>query len=233
LALSPQLDPPDIAAMEQVVDRGERERLYTEQSIYRRQLPQGVRYTKGNNPQSVPRSWQSLDLILRSDRDASEALPLRKIRASRVLTALTAISTMALVAGISMSAREGLDFRRLTGTSALLLSGGAMTLGFGMGAGITYNQARVGYDRAVDIYNDSLGMRLGVLKPSGEYKPPSGVLVDDEGFILLDDASAGPLPPVSSTRVPKRPAPAEGATPAPSPSEPEPPREGDSARDPG
>ncbi len=204
MVLSPQLDPPDIAALEQVEDRGERERLYTDNSIYRHVLPQGVRYTRGNHPLSVKRTWQSLDAILRSDMNASEALPVRTLRASRILTALTAISALAVVSGAAASAREGLDLKSVGGTGVLLLAGGVATVGFGIGAGVTYNRARKGYDRAVDIYNESLGLRLGVLDANGEYKPPPGVLVDSEGYILLGD-EAGPLPPVSSTRVPPRP----------------------------
>ena len=36
------------------------------------------------------------------------------------------------------------------------------------------------------IYNDSLALRLGIADADGEFKPPPGVLVDEEGFILLD-----------------------------------------------
>ena len=107
--LSPQLDPPDIAALEQVADRDERERLYADLMIVRHAEPQGVRYTRGSHPLSVKRSWHSLDAILRSDANASEALPTRTIRTSRVLTALTAISALAVVSGVAVSAREGLD----------------------------------------------------------------------------------------------------------------------------
>ena len=185
--LSPQLTPPDLQAMEQVVSREEREALYTEHSIYRHYEPQGIRYTKGTHPGSHKRSWQSLEAILRSDRNSSEALPTRKLRTARVLTALTLVSSMVMVAGIAASARDASNFKNLTGSSALLIGGGLASVGFAVGAGVTYNQARKGYDHAVDVYNDSLGMRLGVLTAEGEYRPPPGVVVDEEGFILLDD----------------------------------------------
>ncbi len=185
--LSPQLAPPDIEAMEQVVSREDREALYTESSIYRHYEPQGLRYTKGTHLGSTKRSWQSLEAILRSDRNSSEALPTRKLRAARILTALTLVSSMVMVAGISASAREGFDFKNLNGAGGLLIGGGLASVGLAVGAGVSYNQARKGYDHAVDVYNDSLGMRLGVLTPEGEYRPPPGVIVDEEGFVLLDD----------------------------------------------
>ncbi len=189
--LTPQLAPPDIEAMEQVVSREEREALYTEHSIYRHYEPQGLRYTKGTHPAATKRSWQSLEAILRSDRNSSEALPTRKLRAARVLTALTLVSSMVMVAGIAASARDGSNFKNLNGASGMLIGGGLGSVGFAVGAGISYNQARKGYDHAVDVYNDSLGMRLGVLTPEGEYRPPPGVVVDEEGFILLDDGDEG------------------------------------------
>jgi catechol 2,3-dioxygenase-like lactoylglutathione lyase family enzyme len=213
--LSPQLDPPDIAAMEQVASRAEREALYNEHSIYRHYEPQGVRYTKGTHPGSVKRSWQSLEAILRSDQNSSEALPTRKLRTARILTALTLVSSMVMIAGIAASAREGLDFKNLGGTGALLLGGGIGSAGFAVGGGISYNQARKGYDHAVDVYNDSLGMRLGVLTPNGDYRPPSDVVVDDEGFVVLSDDEGpkrivylpeGPRPAPSPTADELRPA---------------------------
>lgn len=190
--LTTQLDPPDIAAMEQVTDRAEREQLYTDNSIYRHQEPQGIRYTKGNHPSSPRRSWQSLDAILRSDAAASEALPTGKLLAARILTALTLGAAMVMITGAAASAREGLDFKNLGGTGALLLGGGVASVGFAIGAGVSYNQARKGYDRAVDIYNESFGMRLGILDGNGEYRPPPGVMVDDEGFVILTDVETGP-----------------------------------------
>ena len=66
------------------------------------------------------------------------------------------------------------------------------SVGFAIGAGVSYNQARKGYDRAVDIYNESFGMRLGILDGNGEYRPPPGVMVDDEGFVILTDVETGP-----------------------------------------
>jgi hypothetical protein len=185
MALSPQLPPTDYAALEQVEDRGERERLYGESVIVRHREPQGTRYTKGSNPDSEKRSWQSLDVVLRSDQNSSAALPVKKLRATRILTALAIASSIVMVAGIAASAREGLDLDELNGTGGLLLGGGLATAAFGIAAGVVYSRARKDYDRAVDIYNDSLGVRLGIYGPDGKYIPPRGVLVDEEGYIIL------------------------------------------------
>ena len=84
----------------------------------------------------------------------------------------------------------------------MLVAGGVAPLCVGSGAGITFNRARKGYDAAVDVYNESLGMRLGIYDAAGNYRPPAGVLVDSEGYILLGD-DGGPLPPVSAGRVPR------------------------------
>lgn len=194
MSLSPQLAPTDYAALEQVDDRAERERLYAENAIYRHKAPQGMRYTKGTSERSEKRSWQSLDVVLRSDAAASEALPYRKLRLARLFTALGIVSSVVAVAGIAASAREGLDLQRLDGTGALLLGGGLATAAFGITAGILYTRAKRDYDRAVDIYNDDLGVRLGLYTPDGRYIAPRGTLVDKDGFILLDQPEAPPLP---------------------------------------
>ena len=68
-----------------------------------------MRYTKGTSERSEKRSWQSLDVVLRSDAAASEALPYRKLRLARLFTALGIVSSVVAVAGIAASAREGLD----------------------------------------------------------------------------------------------------------------------------
>lgn len=186
MSIAPQLHPTDVEALEQLGDREEREEAYDDNLIYRQTDARGVRYVKGQRVGAQARSWQSLDAVLRSDRNSAAALPDRPLRAARVLTGLLAVSAIAMVGGIAASAREGLDLSRINGTGAILLTGGVLTLGFGVGTGIAYGRAKKGYDRAVDIYNDSLGLRLGLYDAEGQYRPPPGVLVDEEGFIILD-----------------------------------------------
>ncbi|MGB1276432.1 MAG: hypothetical protein ACPG77_11850, partial [Nannocystaceae bacterium] len=187
MSLTPQLEPTNVAALEQVEDRETREQLFVENSIYVHEEPAGTRYTKGNNRKSKRRSWQSLDAILRSDANSSAALPYKQLRRSRVFTALTVLSSMLVVAGAAASAREGLDLNKISGGGGLLITGGVLTIVSGIAAGVTYNRARKGYARAVDVYNDSLGLRLGVLTPDGRWRPPSDVVVDSEGFVVLED----------------------------------------------
>jgi hypothetical protein len=186
MSITPQLHPTDVEALEKLEDREEREVAYEDNLIYRQTDARGVRYVKGQRVGARSRSWQSLDAVLRSDRNSAAALPDRPLRVARVLTGLLATSAIVMVGGIAASAREGLDLSRITGTSAVLLTGGVLTLGFGIGTGIAYGRAKKGYDRAVDIYNDSLGLRLGLYDAEGQYRPPPGVLVDEEGFIILD-----------------------------------------------
>lgn len=186
VSLTPQLAPTDVQTLEQLEDREQREDAYAANVINREKDARGVRYVKGERIGARPRSWQSLDLILRSDRNSAAALPEKQLRAARVLTGLIAVSAIVMVGGIAASAREGLDLSRLTGTGAILLTGGILTVGFGIGAGITWGRAKAGYERAVDVYNDSLGLRLGIYDADGAYVPPPGVLVDEEGFIILD-----------------------------------------------
>jgi hypothetical protein len=206
VALSPQLGPTDFAALERVHDREEREALYAENAIYRHSLPQGTRYTKGTSRNSERRSWQSLDAILRSDRNASNALPNKQLRRARIFTALTITSLLVAVAGTAASAREGLDFSEMTGTGAILLGGGLASVGFAISAGVFYGKTKKGYEKAVDVYNDSLGMRLGLYTPQGEYIPPRGALVDKDGFILLEEPEAAlasePEPPAEDEAAP-------------------------------
>lgn len=185
-SIVPQLHPTDVAALEELESREDREQAYEDNYIHRKDDLRGTRYVKGERVGARPRSWQSLDAVLRSDRNSSAALPDRPLRVARVLTGLLATSAIVMVGGIAASAREGLDLSRLTGTSAVLLTGGILTVGFGVGTGIAWGRARKGYDRAVDVYNDSLGLRLGLYDPEGQYRPPPGVLVDEEGFIILD-----------------------------------------------
>jgi hypothetical protein len=220
VALSPQLGPTDFAALEQAADREEREQLYAQNAIYKHSLPQGTRYTKGTSRSAERRSWQSLDAILRSDRNASNALPTKQMRRARIFTALTITSLLVAVAGTAASAREGLDFSEMTGTGAILLGGGIATVGFAISAGIFYGKTKQGYERAVDIYNDSLGMRLGLYTPEGKYIPPRGALVDKDGYILLEEPEAAivdePAPEEAGPTLPEasEPAPAEVSPPA-------------------
>lgn len=186
MGLTPQLHPTDIAALEQIEDRDAREQAYIDNAIVISSDARGVRYTKGYRVGARPRSWQSLDLILRSDRNSAAALPENKIRAARVLTGFMIASALVVVGGIASSAREGLDLSRPTGTSAILIGGAASSLAFGIATGVVWGQARRGYENAVNVYNDSLALRLGISDANGEYRPPPGVLVDEEGFIILD-----------------------------------------------
>lgn len=213
MALTPQLAPTDFESAERVADRDAREKLYAESAIYRHDLPQGMRYTKGTSVTAEKRSWQSLDAILRSDAASFEALPHRKLRLARLFTALGIATSLVMIAGVAASAREGLDLQRLDGTGGILLGGGLATAAFGITAGVIFTRARKDYDRAVDIYNDSLGVRLGLYTPDGKYIPPRGALVDKDGYILLDeperevepaaDAIVGPAEPTPEPTAPE------------------------------
>lgn len=187
MSLSPQLRPTDFQELDGLSDRSVREQAYADNAIHRHDEPQGTRYTKGTSNLATKRSWQSLDAILRSDASASAALPTRNMRISRLFTALTVVAGILTVAGTAASAREGLDLQRLNGTGAVLLGGGLATVGFGITAGVFYGKTKKGYERAVQVYNDSLAVRLGLNTPSGEYIPPHGVIVDSEGYIVLDE----------------------------------------------
>ncbi len=187
MSLSPQLRPTDFQQLETLSDRSDREQAFAENAINRHDEPQGTRYTKGTSDRETKRSWQSLDAILRSDASASAALPTRNMRISRLFTALTVVAGILTVAGTAASSREGLDLQRINGTGAVLLGGGLATVGFGITAGVFYGKTKKGYERAVEIYNDSLAVRLGLNTPAGEYIPPHGVIVDREGYIVLDE----------------------------------------------
>jgi hypothetical protein len=198
MALTPQLPPTDFAELERVESREERERLYAENQIYRHNEPQGMRYTKGTSTSANKRSWQSLDAILRSDQNSSAALPIRQQRLARLFTALTIVAGIVTVAGAAASAREGLNLGDLNGTGGLMLGGGLAALGFGITSGVFYGKTRKGYEAAVDIYNDSLGMRLGILDGQGKYVAPPGTLLDEDGNVVLDptaDDVEGPKKP--------------------------------------
>jgi hypothetical protein len=214
MAVTPQLPGTDYAALDQVSDRGQREELYQENAIAVHDEPQGLRYTKGTDPQATKRSWQSLDVVLRSDASSAAALPRRSLRLSRLFTALTIACGILTVAGVAASAREGLDLQDINGTGAVLLAGGIATVGFGITAGVFYGRTKTGYQKAVALYNDSLAVRLGINTAAGDYIPPKGVLVDEEGFVILDERERAAI----EGDAPKpEPAPAEhGAAPPPS-----------------
>jgi hypothetical protein len=216
MSITPQLHPTDVAALEQIEDYEARNQAYNDNAIYRQKDARGVRYVKGTKLGARPRSWQSLDLILRSDRNSAAALPEKKLRAARVLTGFVIASGIVLLGGIAASAREGLDLSRINGTSAILLGGGLSTVAFGIATGVVWGQAKAGYERAVDVYNDSLALRLGIADADGNFKPPEGVLVDEEGFIILDQKELS-VPQMRPTPAPEPepPPPPDPITPQP------------------
>ena len=221
MTLTPQLPPTDFAALEKIDDRDEREQAYAEQQIYTENMPQGTRFTKGTDP-STPRSWQSLDVVLHSDANAAASLPTRQLRRSRLFAALTVAAGILTIAGAAASAREGLNLGDIDPAGGVLLGGGLATVGFAITSGVFYGKSRQGYERAVDIYNDSLGMRLGLLDGEGNYLPPRGALVDADGNVVLDP---GDEPPAVAIPTPVEPAaqpepePEPALEPAPDPTE--------------
>jgi hypothetical protein len=219
MTLTPQLEPTDFAQIERVAARGEREQAFRDNTIYRHEEPQGTRYTKGNIDGSTKRSWQSLDAVLRSDENSSAALPVKQLRRSRVFTALAIASSILFVAGVAATARDGFSFSSPSAGNGVLLGGALGSVAFGVLAGVLFRRASKGYDRAVDVYNDSLGLRLGVMTPAGVYVPPAEVEVDAEGYVITEDRLApGAEGPVSRPQPsPVAPAPVSPApgTPAP------------------
>jgi hypothetical protein len=186
-SMQPQLQPTDMAALKRAEDRSERESLYEHERIRMTYDPRGKRYHKGDDPNAPKRGWQSLDAVLRSDANSAAALPERKLRTSRALFGVAIASSLVMVAGAAATAREALDTNNLAGPGAVLIAGSGMTLAFGLGAGITYGKARKGYEQAVEVYNDSLGLRLGLYDGGGNFIPPAGTLLDEDGFIILED----------------------------------------------
>lgn len=196
LSMQQQLQPTDMAVVEQAQSREERELMYEQERIRVSYDPRGKRFVKGDDPYDPVQGWQSLDAVVRSDANSSAVLPERKLRTSKILFGVAIASSLVMLAGAAATAREGLDTNSLAGPGAVLLAGSGMTLGFGIGAGITFQQARHGYEDAVEVYNDSLGLRLGLYDGEGNFIPPPGTLLDEEGFIVLEDslplASANP-----------------------------------------
>ncbi|MEE9382270.1 MAG: hypothetical protein V3V08_02510 [Nannocystaceae bacterium] len=196
-AMTPQLPATDVAGLSTIEDRGDREQAYASQQIYTHREAQGLRYTKGTDPNAAKRSWQSLDAVLRSDMNAAAALPNRHIRTSRVLATLAIASGLVAISGFAASSRDGLDVSRLDGAGAMLMGGGVAALGFAVGSGIAYGRSRTGYQRAVEVYNDSVGMRMGLYTPNGQYIPGDHVLVDSEGFIVLGSPRSESTRPIA------------------------------------
>lgn len=215
MTLTAQLPPTDFAELEKIEDRDEREQQYAEQQIYTEDMPQGTRYTKGTDP-STPRSWQSLDVVLHSDASAASSLPKRQLRRSRLFAALTVAAGILTIAGAAASAREGLNLGDIDPAGGVLLGGGLATVGFAITSGVFYGKSRQGYENAVDIYNDSLGMRLGLLDGEGNYLPPRGALVDADGNVVLDPGEQlRPAPPPVTEPAAATEAVAEPVEPAP------------------
>ena len=60
-----------------------------------------------------------------------------------------------------------------------------MAVACSVAAGVLYGKMRKDYQRAVEVYNASLSMRLGLARGDGRYIPPGEVLVDPDGFVVL------------------------------------------------
>jgi|GEM_PF-2132016 len=219
MTLTPQLEPTDLARIERIEARADRDAAFRDNSLYRHEEPQGTRYTKGNADATPKRSWQSLDAVLRSDANSSEALPVKQLRRSRVFTGLAIASSVLFVAGVAATARDGFSFREVTPGNGILLGGALGSVAFAVVAGILFRRASKGYDRAVDVYNDSLGLRLGVMTPAGNYKPAADVEVDAEGFVVTEERGGPVYGPAPAPTPAPTPAPA-ATTPAPMRSEP-------------
>ena len=212
--MTPQLPATDVAQLSTLSDRSDREAAYAENQLYTHHTPQGTRYTKGTDPDSVKRSWQSLDVVLRSDANSAAALPDKKLRTARVLATLAVATGIVAVSGFAASSRDGLNLSRLDGPGGMLLGGSVATLALAVAAGLTYGRARTDYTRAVEVYNDSVGMRMGLYTPTGQYIPADNVLVDEEGFIVLSTPEAAYHQSAPQAPAPSN-APAPGNAPAP------------------
>lgn len=201
MSLAPQLAPTDYAEIEAIKPRKDRDEAFKDNTIYRHEEPQGTRYTKGNQVGTTKRSWQSLDVILRSDENSSAALPAKQLRRSRVFTALALTSSIVFIGGGAATARDGFSFSEFSAANATLIGGALSAVAFAIVAGVLYRRARGGYDHAVDVYNDSLGMRLGVMTPEGTYIPPAEVMVDEEGYVVTEDKPVASLGPARGPRL--------------------------------
>lgn len=201
IGFNAQLPPADLGALEKLETREAREAAYEEERIRVEFDPRGKRFYKGDDPDTPKRGWQSLDATLRSEATSASALPEKQIRASKVLAGVALASGLVMVAGAAATAREALNLGRVTGPAAILLAGAGVSLSFGIAAGVVYGKARKGYENAVDVYNDALGLRLGLLDENGQYIPPPGTLLNEDGFIILRDEV-----PVTRAEVPETPA---------------------------
>ena len=170
-SVSPQLAPTDYRQLEQLEALEERQRAYAENAIYPVQSARGLRFVKGTSPYADARDWKGLDLILRSDARSAAMLPVRPFLWSRILLAFALSSGAVAVTGLLASERTGFDSGNMNGPAFMLVGGGVGAFAFGLASGMVFQQAKYEYHRAVDVYNDSLGLRLGLLGPDGRYDP--------------------------------------------------------------
>jgi hypothetical protein len=210
-SLSPQLPPPDFAARERLETRADREAAYREHELQVRNELVGTRYTIGTTPNQIPRGWTSLERVLQSNADSAAAIPEKKRRRARILTVLSAISGFTFVAGVGASAAEGFQIGKATPGNVIMLSSSVATLAFALSAGLVWNSIRDDYERAAEVYNRSLGLRLGIYDAEGRYLPPAGSLIEPDGSIVMFDQL--PTPPASATEATDRTAPPDGGDP--------------------
>lgn len=189
-AIVSQIPPSDLNALDTLESREDRERAYEQNRIVVKERLNGTRYTKGDQVNTPESDWQSLDLMLRSDPNAARALPDKTRTKAQVMVGMASVGGLATVAGIAGTAGQGLDTTRLTGSGVLLIGGAVTTVAFTIAAGVLYGKMRKDYRRAVDVYNASLSMRLGLSEGDGTYRPPGNVLVDPDGFIVLSPSGS-------------------------------------------
>ena len=189
-AIVTQIPPSDLASLEKLESREDREQAYEEHRIVRHKELSLVNYTKGDALNSERSGWASLDLVLRSDRNSAAALPEKRRRTAGVMVGLAAAGGVATTAGIAATAGEGLDTTRLTGAGVLLIGGAVATVAFAIAGGVLFGKMRRDYEEAIEVYNASLSMRLGLAEADGTYRPPGGVLVDPDGFIVLSPSGS-------------------------------------------
>lgn len=197
-SLSPQLPPPDFAALERLETRADRENAYREHELQVTNELVGTRYTIGTTPNQIPRSWTSLERVLQSNADSAAAIPEKKRRRARVLTVLSALSGLTFVAGVGASAAEGFEIGKATPGNMIMLTSSVATLAFALSAGLVWNSMRDDYERAAEVYNRSLGLRLGIYDADGRYLPPAGSLVEPDGSIVMFDQVPTAKPTTSS-----------------------------------
>ena len=184
-SLVSQIPPSNLAELERLESRESRETAFTENRIVVHNRINGLRYTKGDDLNTPESDWQSLDLVLRSDRVSAAAIPNNSRKNANIMIGMAAVGGLAMTTGIAATAGQGLDTTRMTPPGAMLLGGALVAVAFSVAAGVLYGKMRKDYQRAVDVYNASLSMRLGLATSGGEYRPPGEVLVDPDGFVVL------------------------------------------------